>query len=57
MTVSVYHKVGQELLQIGDGNLLQIEAVIITNWVRYHKEGYFHCRVGQVLQIGEIITK
>ena len=34
-----YYKLGQTLLQIGTASLVQIRAIVVTNWGRYYKLG------------------
>ena len=34
-----YYKLGQTLLQIGAASLVQIRAIVVTNWGRYYKLG------------------
>ena len=34
-----YYKLGQTLLQIGAASLLQIRAIVVTNWGSYYKLG------------------
>ena len=45
----VNYKIGQTLVQIGAGSLLQIRASVVTNWSSYYK-------LGQILKIRAIIT-
>ena len=34
-----YYKLGKTLLQIGAASLVQIRAIVVTNWGRYYKLG------------------
>ena len=34
-----YYKLGQTLLQIGAASLVQIGAIVVTNWGSYYKLG------------------
>ena len=64
------YKIGQTLVQIGAGSLLQIRASVVTNWSSYYKLGQpllqnkaaitnwgkVYYKLRQVLQIRVIIT-
>ena len=65
-----YYKLGQTLLQIGEASLLQIGAIVVTNWGSYYKLGQpllqnrtaitnwgkMYYKLWQLLQIRAIIT-
>ena len=65
-----HYKLGQTLLQIRAALILQIRAIVITNWGSYYKLGQpllqnraaftnwgkMYDKLGQVLQIRAIIT-
>ena len=48
--VLFYYILGQTLLQIGTASLLQIGAIVVTDW------GKIYYKLGQLLQIRAIIT-
>ena len=50
---SCYYKSGQWLLQIGTTFIIANRGKVIENWGRYYK---IYCKLGQLLQIGAIIT-
>ena len=65
-----HYKLGQTLLQVRAASLLQIRAVVVTNWGSYYKLGQpllqnraaitnwgkIYYKLGQVFQIRVIVT-
>ena len=47
-----YYKLGQTLLQIGAASLLQIRAIVVTNWGSYYKLGQPLLQNRAAIQIG-----
>ena len=48
----IYYKLGQTLLQIGAASLLEIRAIIVTNWGSYYKLGQSLLQNRAAIKIG-----
>ena len=48
----IYYKLGQTLLQIGAASLLEIRAIVVTNWGSYYKLGQSLLQNRAAIKIG-----